>query len=95
LEFTFISDEWPKKLKALLPNDRPFLDSVIDSGGGEIVSQTMKLLRPGGTLEYLAIIPLLENNRYINLCRYRYLLWHDIRFICIISNACSAQKHRI
>lgn len=41
-------DEWSKKLKALLPNDRPFLDSVIDSAGGEIVSQTMKLLRPGG-----------------------------------------------
>ncbi|RIA92932.1 hypothetical protein C1645_691185 [Glomus cerebriforme] len=43
-------DEWPKKLKALLPNDRPFLDSVIDGAGGEIVSQTMKVLRPGGII---------------------------------------------
>ncbi|UZO27946.1 uncharacterized protein OCT59_021494 [Rhizophagus irregularis] len=43
-------DDWPKKLKALLPNDRPFLDSVIDSAGGEIVSQTTKLLRPGGII---------------------------------------------
>ncbi|CAB4425061.1 unnamed protein product [Rhizophagus irregularis] len=43
-------DDWPKKLKALLPNDRPFLDSVIDSAGGEIVSQTTKLLRPGGNI---------------------------------------------
>ncbi|GBC08495.1 hypothetical protein RclHR1_08170003 [Rhizophagus clarus] len=43
-------DEWPTKLKTLLPNDRPFLDSVIDSAGGEIVSQTANLLRPGGII---------------------------------------------
>jgi NADPH:quinone reductase-like Zn-dependent oxidoreductase len=43
-------DEWPKKLKTLLPNDRPFLDSVIDGAGGDIVSQITKLLRPGGII---------------------------------------------
>ncbi|CAI2166874.1 9341_t:CDS:2 [Funneliformis geosporum] len=43
-------DEWPKMLKNLLPNDRPFLDSVIDGAGGEIASQTVKILRPGGII---------------------------------------------
>ncbi|CAG8437693.1 3817_t:CDS:2 [Funneliformis caledonium] len=43
-------EEWPTLLKTLLPNDRPFLDSVIDGAGGEIASQTVKLLRPGGII---------------------------------------------
>ncbi|ORY84706.1 hypothetical protein BCR35DRAFT_303044 [Leucosporidium creatinivorum] len=39
---------WPKKLQSLLPSDRPFLDSVVDSGGGAIVNQVTRLLKNGG-----------------------------------------------
>lgn len=39
---------WPKKLQALLPSDRPYLDSVVDSGGRSIVNQATRLLKNGG-----------------------------------------------
>lgn len=41
---------WPKKLKSLLPKDRPFLDAVIDGAGGDIVGDTWKLLKLGGVV---------------------------------------------
>ncbi|SDA03037.1 BZ3500_MvSof-1268-A1-R1_Chr11-1g03271 [Microbotryum saponariae] len=41
---------WPKQLQALLPKDRPYLDSVIDSGGGPIATQVSRLLKDGGTV---------------------------------------------
>lgn len=39
--------DWPKQLQALLPKDRPVLDAVIDSAGGNITSMLVRLLRPG------------------------------------------------
>lgn len=41
---------WEKKLGALLPSSRPYLDAVIDGAGGDIVLKTVKLLRPGGVI---------------------------------------------
>ena len=41
---------WPKTLREMLPTDRPFLDAVIDGAGGDIVSSTWKLLKPGGVV---------------------------------------------
>ncbi|KAL8822518.1 MAG: hypothetical protein Q9191_006748, partial [Dirinaria sp. TL-2023a] len=41
---------WPKKLKSLLPKDRPFLDAVIDGAGGNIIGNTWKLLKLGGVV---------------------------------------------
>ncbi|KAK4055015.1 hypothetical protein OIO90_003356 [Microbotryomycetes sp. JL221] len=40
--------DWPKKLAAALPKDRPYLDAVIDSGGGDIANQVVKVLKDGG-----------------------------------------------
>ena len=41
---------WPKKLREMLPTDRPFLDAVIDGAGGDIVGSTWKLLKLGGVV---------------------------------------------
>ncbi|KAK4050680.1 hypothetical protein OIV83_003406 [Microbotryomycetes sp. JL201] len=40
--------DWPKKLATMLPKDRPYLDAVIDSGGGDIANQVMRVLKDGG-----------------------------------------------
>jgi NADPH:quinone reductase-like Zn-dependent oxidoreductase len=42
--------EWSQKLVELLPADKQFLDSVIDSAGGDIVKQSLRLLKHGGIL---------------------------------------------
>ncbi|KAM0791781.1 hypothetical protein ACM66B_004044 [Microbotryomycetes sp. NB124-2] len=42
--------DWPKKLAAALPKDRPYLDAVIDSGGGDIANQVMRVLKDGGVV---------------------------------------------
>ncbi|CAG8053356.1 unnamed protein product [Penicillium salamii] len=46
----FQDSEWPAKLKAMLPEERNYLDSVIDGAGADIVAKTMKLLKHGGTI---------------------------------------------
>lgn len=42
--------EWPKKLAEMLPEEKGYLDSVIDSAGGDIVMQSLRLLRFGGVI---------------------------------------------
>jgi NADPH:quinone reductase-like Zn-dependent oxidoreductase len=42
--------DWGKKLSALLPEDRPFIDAVIDGAGGDILAQTMRMLKLGGVV---------------------------------------------
>ncbi|KIW08952.1 uncharacterized protein PV09_00864 [Verruconis gallopava] len=42
--------DWGKKLKNLLPKDRPYLDAVIDGAGGDVVSQSMRILKAGGVV---------------------------------------------
>lgn len=41
---------WPKTLRKMLPQDRPFLDAVIDGAGGDIVHRIWKLLKSGGVI---------------------------------------------
>lgn len=41
---------WPRKLRTLLPENRPFLDAVIDGAGGNIVGSTWRLLKVGGVI---------------------------------------------
>ncbi|KAH8911405.1 NAD(P)-binding protein [Coniochaeta sp. PMI_546] len=41
---------WEKKLAGLLPQDRPFLDAVVDGAGGEVVGKTVRLLKAGGVI---------------------------------------------
>jgi NADPH:quinone reductase-like Zn-dependent oxidoreductase len=36
---------WEKDLKKMLPKDRPFIDSIIDGAGGNIVSKAVRLLK--------------------------------------------------
>ncbi|TNY18484.1 hypothetical protein DMC30DRAFT_426415 [Rhodotorula diobovata] len=43
-------DDWPKQLQALLPSLRPHLDAVIDSAGGPIVTQLLRLLKDGAVV---------------------------------------------
>ncbi|KAI0404212.1 hypothetical protein F4802DRAFT_568444 [Xylaria palmicola] len=42
--------DWDRRLAALLPADRPFLDAVIDGAGGDIVARAVRLLKPGGVV---------------------------------------------
>ncbi|KAK0714812.1 oxidoreductase [Lasiosphaeris hirsuta] len=42
--------DWDKKLATLLPQSRPFLDAVVDGAGGDVVTKTVKLLKPGGVI---------------------------------------------
>ncbi|CAG9986152.1 unnamed protein product [Clonostachys byssicola] len=44
------TDEWEKELSKILPAERPYLDAVIDGAGGDIVSRTMNILKPGGVI---------------------------------------------
>ncbi|OTA69408.1 oxidoreductase [Hypoxylon sp. EC38] len=41
---------WEKQLLSQLPPSRPYLDVVVDGAGGDIVSKSVKLLRPGGVI---------------------------------------------
>lgn len=41
---------WPKTLATLLPKSRPYLDAVIDSGGGPIVNQVTRVMKHGGVV---------------------------------------------
>jgi NADPH:quinone reductase-like Zn-dependent oxidoreductase len=42
--------EWTKKLLEMLPSDRPYLDSDIDSAGSDIVKESRRLLRYGSVI---------------------------------------------
>jgi NADPH:quinone reductase-like Zn-dependent oxidoreductase len=44
------TETWPKTLATLLPKSRPYIDSVIDSGGGNIANQVVKVIRDGGVI---------------------------------------------
>ncbi|GAA5829451.1 hypothetical protein JCM3766R1_001103 [Sporobolomyces carnicolor] len=41
---------WPKTFGSLLPKSRPFLDAVVDSGGGPIASQVARVIKDGGVV---------------------------------------------
>ncbi|KAF8584108.1 NAD(P)-binding protein [Ramaria rubella] len=48
--FNYRSESWPSELSKLLKEQNATLDAVIDSAGGDILSQTSKLMKPGGKL---------------------------------------------
>lgn len=41
---------WEKKLQALLPADRKYLDAIVDGAGGDIVNKGSRLLKAGGII---------------------------------------------
>jgi len=43
-------DGWEKELRKMLPKDRPYIDSIIDGAGGNIVSKATRLMKPGGVI---------------------------------------------
>ncbi|KAK2590732.1 hypothetical protein QQS21_011582 [Conoideocrella luteorostrata] len=43
-------DGWERDLKSLLPDERPYIDAVIDGAGGNIVSKSCKVLKQGGII---------------------------------------------
>ena len=42
---SYKSETWEKELLEQLPTDRPFLDSIIDGAGGDVVKRTVRLLK--------------------------------------------------
>lgn len=44
------SETWEKDLAALLPEDRPYLDAIIDGAGGPIIKKTIRILKPGAVI---------------------------------------------
>jgi NADPH:quinone reductase-like Zn-dependent oxidoreductase len=42
---SYKADGWEKELKKMLPKDRPYLDTIIDGAGGNIVSKATRLLK--------------------------------------------------
>lgn len=44
------TEDWAKQLAKLLPKDRPYLDSVIDSAGGNISSLLVRILKHGARI---------------------------------------------
>lgn len=42
--------DWDKQLLEMLPEDRQYLDAIIDGAGGDIVKRSLRLLRPGGII---------------------------------------------
>ncbi|KPV73848.1 uncharacterized protein RHOBADRAFT_65310 [Rhodotorula graminis WP1] len=42
--------DWPKQLQALLPSSRPLLDAVIDSAGGPLITQLIRVLKDGAVV---------------------------------------------
>lgn len=56
------SEAWEKELLQQLPKDRPYLDSIIDGAGGDVVKRSIRLLKAGGTIvQYgMTIAPKME-----------------------------------
>jgi len=46
--------DWDKKLMAMLPSDRKYLDAIIDGAGGDVVFRGMKMLKVSFTVARLA-----------------------------------------
>lgn len=45
---SYRDEDWDKQLSKQLPQDRPYLDAVIDGAGGDIMAKSAKLLKAGG-----------------------------------------------
>lgn len=56
------NEDWPKNLAKLLPEDRPYLDAVVDGAGGDIVIKSLPILKPGGIISCygMTVAPLMD-----------------------------------
>lgn len=59
---SYKSPGWPDALSKLLPADRPYIDAVIDSAGGDIVIKSVNILKPGGIIAMygMTLAPILD-----------------------------------
>ena len=46
----YTEPDWDKTLLDKLPDDRRFIDAIIDSAGGDIISRAVTLLKPAGVV---------------------------------------------
>lgn len=46
------TDGWEKELKNQLPKDRPYIDSIIDGAGGDIIRKALRLLKVRDMLSF-------------------------------------------
>ncbi|OWP04189.1 hypothetical protein B2J93_668 [Marssonina coronariae] len=44
------TEGWEKELKKILPQDRPYIDAVIDGAGSDVIAKGTKLLKHGGVV---------------------------------------------
>lgn len=62
---------WEKKLQGLLPNDRKYLDAIVDGAGGDIVSKGSRLLKvrytPSLQTFLISLVPLYFHANQIRL----------------------------
>lgn len=42
---SYKGEGWEKELKKMLPKDRPFIDTIIDGAGGNVISKAVRLLK--------------------------------------------------
>ncbi|EON98914.1 putative oxidoreductase protein [Phaeoacremonium minimum UCRPA7] len=42
--------DWEKQLQKMLPEDRPYLDAVVDGAGGDIMKRVIRIIKPGGII---------------------------------------------
>lgn len=47
---SYKDEAWEKELKKILPKDRPFIDTIIDGAGGNVISKATRLLKAGGVV---------------------------------------------
>jgi len=53
---SYKNEGWEKELSKQLPKDRPYLDSIIDGAGGDVVKKAVRLLKVS--------VPQLDNHVY-------------------------------
>ncbi|PSN71384.1 NAD(P)-binding protein [Corynespora cassiicola Philippines] len=47
---SYKEEGWEKKLQAILPEGRKYIDAIVDGAGGDIVAKGAKLLKAGGVI---------------------------------------------
>lgn len=47
---SYKEESWGSSLLELLPDERPYLDAVIDGAGGNVITEVAPILRPGGII---------------------------------------------
>jgi NADPH:quinone reductase-like Zn-dependent oxidoreductase len=82
---------WEKKLQGMLPNDRKYLDAIVDGAGGDIVNKGSRLLKVCSTSHSVSYVHLLTSRPGR---RHHLHLWHDRLTENGLFNGRRAAQHR-